>query len=118
MLRFGLSEPRVSSNSRPLFLSRTCSLSLESRKGDLRLRSLLRSRGLSALCSLGLRSLALGSLLSRGAAGDRDLLGCVTPRPTLPLSLRSSPLLQLLSFISTYREIRWFFEGIVASRGH
>jgi len=111
VLRFGLSEPRVSSNSLPLFLSRTSSL--ESRKGDresLLLRSRLRSRGLSPSCRdrgldlVGLRSLALGSLSLSGRreAGDRDLLGRVTPRSTLPLSLRSSPWLQL-SFIATYR---------------
>jgi hypothetical protein len=110
-LRFGLSEPRVSSSSLPLFLSRTSSL--ESLKGDrdcLRLRSRLRSRGLSPPCCvrgldlIGLRSLALGSLsLSRRReAGDLDLLGRVTPRSTLPRSLRSSPWLQL-SFIATYR---------------
>jgi len=101
----------VSNNSRPLFLSRTSSL--EPRKGDrdcLRLRSWLRSRDLSPPCCdrgldlTGLRSLALGSLsLSRRrGAGDRDLLGRVTPRSTLPRSLRSSPWLQL-SFIATYR---------------
>jgi hypothetical protein len=53
--RFGLSEPRVSNNSRPRFLSRTSSL--ESLMGDLeclRLRSRLRSRSLSL--SLGLSS--------------------------------------------------------------
>ncbi len=111
VLRFGLSEPRVSSNSRPLFLSRTSSL--ESLRGDrdcLRLRSWLRARGLSLSCCdrgldlTGLRSLALGSLSLSGRrdAGDRDLLGRVTPRSTLPRSLRSSPWLQL-SFIATYR---------------
>jgi len=98
-LRLGLSEPRVSSNSRPLFRSLTSSL--ESRTGDLdtlRLRSWLRSRARSVCCDRGLdlpgllslAGLESLSLSGRRAMGDGDLLGRVTPRSTLPRSLRSS----------------------------
>lgn len=111
----------MSNNSRPLFLSRTCSL--ESRRGDLeclRLRSRLRSRGLSSSCGgraldfTGLRSLALVflSLSGRRDAGERDLLACATPRSTLPLSLRSSPWLQLSFIASTCRRGECCVKGI------
>jgi hypothetical protein len=110
VLRFDLSEPRVSCNSSlPLFFSLTASTgSLLGDRDALLLWSWLRSRGRS-WCAIGLDlpglwSLPLGSLsLSwRRTVGDRDLLWRVTPRSTLPLSLRSSPEIQL-SFIATYR---------------
>lgn len=122
VLRFGLSEPRVSNSSLPLLRSLTSSL--ESLMGDRdgrrlrsRLRSLPRSLGLSSWCAMGLdwrglRSRGLDSLSPSRRRGDLDLVGRVTPLSTLPRSLRSSLWLQL-SFISTYRAGECFPGGMV-----
>jgi hypothetical protein len=128
LVRFGLSEPRESSSSRPLLRSRTSSLeSLSGEREAFLRRSWLRSRGRSWSRTtrelMGVRSLPLGSLslaLSVRRGGDRDLLGRVTPRSARPRSRsrRSSPFSQL-SFMATYRarKVLWERKGMLTRSG-